>query len=172
MSVIRTTCAGYAATTCWLNAWLAPWALLFLRLWVAIAFWHAGLTKIEDPSGTLFLFTTMYHVPLLSASTAAVLATWIELVVPWLVGLGILGRISAAFLFVYNIIAFSSFPQLWPHGFWHDLFTTSAFADHKIWGMMLLMIVAWGPGALSIDALVPRGESWWRRLKSQRGSEI
>ena len=60
----------------------------------------------------------------------------------------------ALFLFIYNIIAFSSFPGLWPHGFWHGLLSTSGFADHKIWGLMLMAVIAWGPGKLSLDTLV------------------
>lgn len=146
----------YARGADWLAAWVGPFTLLFLRIWVALAFWHAGVVKLEDPMGTRFLFNTMYHVPLLAPDVAAVLGTWIELIVPWFIALGLLGRLSALFLFVYNIIAFASFPGLWPHGFWAGLFNTSDFADHKIWGLMLLVVIAWGPGRLSLDALFMR----------------
>lgn len=161
MSIMQTLSQGYRRAGDWLEVWLGPVALLLLRVWVALAFWHAGVVKFEDPSGTQYLFNSVYHVPLLSADFAAVLGTWIELVVPWFVGLGLFGRISALFLFVYNIIAFTSFPGLWPHGFWTGLFNTSDFADHKIWGMMLLAVITWGPGRLSLDALA--GFAWRRR---------
>lgn len=139
-------------------------ALLCMRIWVALAFWHAGVVKFEDPMGTQFLFENLYHVPVLPPDLAAAAATWIELIVPWFVGLGLFGRPFALFLFVYNIVAFTSFPALWPHGFWTDLFNTTAFADHKVWGLMLLALVAWGPGRISLDALLIRTARSWRRI--------
>lgn len=160
--MIRRLADSYLRATGWLAAWLGPLTLLFMRIWVALAFWQAGLVKIADPASTQYLFESMYHVPLLPAAIAAVLATWIELIVPWFIALGLFGRLSALFLFVYNIIAFTSFPGLWPHGFWNGLFSTSAFADHKIWGLMLLPVIAWGPGRLSLDALVARLARAWR----------
>ncbi|MGH8148029.1 MAG: DoxX family protein [Rhodanobacteraceae bacterium] len=157
---------GYRRAADWLQEWLGPLTLLFMRIWVALAFWQAGLVKIADPMSTQYLFESMYHVPLLPAGIAAVLATWIELIVPWFIALGLLGRPFALFLCIYNIIAFASFPGLWPHGFWTGLFSTSGFADHKIWGLMLMAVIAWGPGTLSLDALI--GFSWrrWRRFKA------
>ncbi len=154
MNPIAPIDAAYRRTSDWLAAWLGPVTLLFMRIWVALAFWHAGLVKIADPEGTRFLFENMYHVPLLAPDFAALLGTWIELVVPWFVGLGLLGRPFALFLFIYNIIAFASFPGLWPHGFWVGLFGTAAFADHKIWGLMLMALIAWGPGRLSLDGAI------------------
>lgn len=142
--------------------WLGPLVLLLMRLWVAIAFWHAGVVKLDDPMGTLYLFSQQYQVPLLSPDVAAALGTWIELITPWLLGFGIVGRLTALFLFVYNIIAVISYPDLWPHGFWTGLFNISDFADHKAWGLMLLAVAAWGPGRLSLDALIG---SFWRRWR-------
>ena len=141
---------------------IEPLALLLFRWWVAMAFWKAGVVKFDDPSGTSYLFSYVYHVPLLSPAFAAFLGTWIELITPWLLGLGIFARPTAAFLFVYNIIAVISYPDLWPHGFWHGL-VGSDFSDHKIWGMMLLMVVARGAGTLSIDA-------WLGRRRGSTGS--
>ena len=134
---------------------LEPVALFLFRFWVALAFWRAGVVKLDDPSGTSYLFNNEYHVPLLSGDVAAFLGTWIELIVPWFLGLGLLGRLTAVFLFVYNIIAVISYPDLWPHGFWHGL-VGGDFADHKIWAMMLLMVIARGPGAWSVDRLLRR----------------
>ncbi|MGH8113066.1 MAG: DoxX family protein [Rhodanobacteraceae bacterium] len=162
MSTTGILSTGYARTSHWLATWIGPIVLLCMRIWVALAFWQAGLVKIASPLGTQFLFETTYHVPLLPPDIAAVLATWIELIVPWFVGLGLLGRPFALFLFIYNIIAFSSFPALWPHGFWPGLFSTSAFADHKIWGLMLMAVIAWGPGRLSLDTLAAWIYHRWR----------
>lgn len=166
MCIIQILSDGYRRAGEWLRVWLGPVVLLLLRVWVALAFWHAGVVKFDDPQGTQYLFESVYHVPLLSPDFAAVLGTWIELIVPWCVGLGLLGRPFALLLFVYNIIAFSSFPGLWPHGFWTGLFNTSDFADHKIWGVMLLAVIAWGPGRLSLDALITGA---WRRLNGADG---
>ncbi|MBU6247771.1 MAG: DoxX family protein [Xanthomonadaceae bacterium] len=154
-------------TSCYTSAsgiaadWLGPTVLLLMRVWVALAFWHAGVVKFEDPYGTQFLFNTMYQVPLLPPDAAAFLGTWIELIAPWLLGFGIAGRFTALFLFVYNIIAVVSYPALWPHGFWTGLFSIADFADHKTWALMLLAVVAWGPGRWSVDALVGRVRRAW-----------
>lgn len=163
----RTT--GYLSARTWLATWLGAATLLGMRLWVALAFWQAGLVKAAAPATTRYLFENMYHVPLLPPDLAAVLGTWIELLVPWFIGLGLLSRPFALFLFIYNIIAFVSYPALWPHGFWHDLFGTAAFADHKVWGLMLLAVLAWGPGKLSLDALVEWGCHRWRGAIGQPG---
>lgn len=163
---MRRLATGYARTGAGFAIWLGPVVLLFIRIWVALAFWRAGVVKFDDPMGTQFLFNTTYQVPLLQPDVAAVFATWIELVVPWFVGLGLLGRFFALFLFIYNIIAFTSFPALWPHGFWTGLFSVSAFADHKTWGLMLLAVIAWGPGRLSLDALARFLWKRWHRLKA------
>lgn len=74
----------------------------------------------------------------------------------------------ALFLFVYDVIAFTSFPALWPHGFWHGLLNTTDFADHKIWGLMLMEVIAWGPGRLSLDALA--GFASRRRRRTAPGT--
>lgn len=151
---IATISNRYLQFSCLLEQ-AAPVSLLLFRLWVAAAFWHAGVVKWNDPDGTLFLFQSEYHVPLLSPEVAAPLGTFIELVIPWLLGLGLMGRISAIALFFHNIIAVISYPALWPHGLWVD-FWSGGFIDHKIWGMMLLALVAYGPGTLSIDAILQR----------------
>lgn len=140
----------------WLAIWGGALALLLMRIWVALAFWHAGLVKIADPEGTRALFENLYHVPLLAPGVAAVLGTWIELIAPWLLGFGFVGRLTALFLFVYNVIAVISYPDLWPHGFWAGLVNTADFADHKIWAMMLLALVAWGPGRWSVDGILEK----------------
>src|SRR6185312_15242026 len=53
---------------------LTPLALLLFRLFVAIAFWRAGVVKWADPTGTAYLFENEYHVPLLAPAVAAALA--------------------------------------------------------------------------------------------------
>ena len=146
-------------------AHLQPLVLLLFRLVVALAFWRAGVVKLADPSGTLALFSNTYQVPLLAPQVAATLGTWVELITPWFLIFGLGPRAVAAMLFVYNVIAVVSYPDLWPDGFWTGLIGTD-FNDHKAWGLMLLATVAWGPGALSLDRLVCR----WLNRRGLRGA--
>ena len=167
MHMLRQMTSCYTGSAHVAADWLGPVVLLLFRVWVALAFWHAGVVKIEDPYGTHFLFSTMYQVPLLSPDTAALLDTWIELIAPWLLGLGVAGRLTALFLFVYNIVAVISYPALWPHGFWLGLIG-SDFNDHKVWALMLLAVIAWGPGVLSIDGLAAR---FWAGTDAHSGQQ-
>ena len=141
---------------------LAPLALLLLRLFVALAFWRAGVVKWDDPTGTAYLFGNEYQVPLLAPAVAATLATWIELVLPWLLALGLGTRAVAAVLFVYNVVAVISYPALWPDGLWRG-FVGGDFNDHKAWGLMLLTLLALGAGRWSLDALAMR---WLQRPRA------
>lgn len=168
MSPVRRLSSLYARLIPW-AAPIEPVALLLLRVWVAMAFWRAGVVKFDDPYGTAYLFQNVYQVPLLSPGFAATLGTWIELITPWLLGLGILARPTAAFLFIYNVTCVISYPDLWPHGFWHGLIGGD-FVDHKVWAIMLLMVIARGGGVLSVDAAL----SWaggGKRLSRTIGGE-
>lgn len=166
--MLKRLTACYIEGGSWLARWLGPTVLLLMRIWVAIAFWRAGVVKIEDPTGTQFLFNTAYQVPLLSPDFAAVLGTWVELISPWLIGFGVAGRLTALFMFVYNGIAVISYPALWPHGFWTSLFNITDFADHKVWGLMFLAVAAWGPGRWSVDAIAGH---LWRLRRAGRQAE-
>ncbi|MHB8425078.1 MAG: DoxX family protein [Gammaproteobacteria bacterium] len=147
-------CGLYSKTVCGLE-WLAPVSLLLFRLWVAVDFWRAGVVKVSDMNSTITLFQYIYHVPLLPPVAAAYIGTAVELILPWFLGLGLFGRLTALFLFIYNIIAVISYPALWPHGLWAG-FWGSDFTDHKVWGLMLLAIVFFGPGKLSLDHLLQK----------------
>ncbi|HEX2668147.1 MAG TPA: DoxX family protein [Gammaproteobacteria bacterium] len=144
----------------WLQ-YLRPLVDLALRLWVADAFFRAGLVKIHNMDSTIAIFENEYHVPLLPPDFAAYLGTGIELTVPVLLAIGLFGRLSAGFMFVYNIICVVSYPDLWPDGFWTGLFG-DGFNDHKIWGLMLLVTFVYGPGKLSLDYLLMR---WFPKLR-------
>ena len=152
MKVFAKLQGWYCMGVGWLE-FAKPVVDLCLRLWVAWAFFKAGLVKIDNMDSTIDLFTNTYQVPLLSPTVAAYLGTGVELVVPVFLAFGLFGRLTAAFLFVYNVICVISFPDLWPDGFWTGLFG-SAFKDHKIWGLMLLVTFVYGPGKLSLDYLL------------------
>lgn len=130
---------------------LSPVALLALRLYVANVFIAAGLTKIQSWSTTLQLFEYEYHVPLLPPTIAAYAGTFTELFFPVLLALGLGGRVAAFVLFVFNIIAVVSYPDL----------NAAGIEQHKVWGLILFALLILGPGRLSID-------HWIRNLISRR----
>ena len=125
-------------------AFLAPVSDLLVRLWVANVFFKSGLTKFQSWDTTVLLFTYEYQVPFLSPATAALLGTAAELILPVLLALGLAGRLSAAALFVFNIIAVISYPDLMEAG----------LRDHQLWGILLLITLTHGPGKLSLDYLI------------------
>jgi putative oxidoreductase len=120
---------------------LSPIGDLILRSWVAYAFLVSGLTKIQNWDSTLYLFNDEYAVPLLPPEVAAYLGTATELGFPVLLAFGMFGRFAALALFLFNIVAVISYPDLGAAG----------IEQHKVWGIMLLVCLLHGPGRLSID---------------------
>ena len=120
---------------------LSPLLDLAIRVWVANVFWKSGMTKIASWDSTVALFTYEYHVPLLSPEIAAFLGTGVELTMPVLLVLGLGARFSAAVLFVLNVVAVISYPDLNEIG----------LKDHYYWGLLLLIPLLHGPGKLSVD---------------------
>lgn len=125
---------------------LSPLVDLALRLFVAAVFFNAGLTKIASWDSTLSLFENEYAVPLLPPEVAALLGTGVELFFPVLLVLGLGTRAAALVLFVFNIVAVVSYPDLGAAG----------LKDHQTWGLLLLVTLTHGPGALSLDRLIHR----------------
>ncbi|EMP54727.1 transmembrane protein [Marinobacter santoriniensis NKSG1] len=139
-----------------LTTYAIPLLLLATRLWVADVFFRAGLVKIDSWSSTLYLFEYEYQVPVLPPVTAAYVGTVVELVAPVILALGLMSRPTALFMFVYNAMAVISYPTLWEGGFY----------DHQLWGLMLLINLIWGGGALSLDRLVAYR---WQTIRSRPG---
>jgi len=124
----------------------SPLVDLAVRLLVAAVFFNSGLTKIANWDSTLFLFENEYAVPFLSPELAAYLGTAAELGLPVLLVLGLGTRFAALALFVFNIVAVISYPDLGEAG----------LKDHQYWGLFLLVILFHGPGRLSLDYLILR----------------
>ncbi len=147
---------------------LTPVADFLARYWVAAAFFSSGLTKTVSSSFTLFghsfsyplsllptettftLFEYEYHVPLLPSALAAYMGTATELLLPVFLFLGLGTRYAALVLFVFNIVAVLSYPDL----------NDAGLAQHQVWGLLLLITLCHGPGKLSLDHLIGR---WIRR---------
>jgi putative oxidoreductase len=125
---------------------LAPVADLGVRLFVAGVFFQSGLTKIANWDSTVSLFENEYAVPLLSPEVAAFAGTGVELVFPALLALGLGSRFAAFALSVFNVVAVLSYPDLGAAG----------LRDHQTWGLLLLVTLLHGPGALSLDRLLGR----------------
>ena len=106
-------------------------------------FWRAGTTKLSDWPGTLYLFANEYHVPVLPANIAAVMAASLELTGSTLVLLGLITRPAAlALLGMVAVIQVFVYPSAWP--------------DHIQWLAFMAILIARGPGEVSLDFALRR----------------
>lgn len=139
-----------------------PYSLLALlaRFAIAAVFWQSGQTKVEGlaidlvsgtfqlglprlaPS-TVPLFAEEYRVPLLPPELAAVAAASAEHLFPVLLLLGLATRLSALALLGMTLVI-----QLFVY--------PGAYPTHATWAACLLLLLARGPGALSLDGLIAR----------------
>ena len=123
-----------------------PYTVIALaaRLAVADVFWRSGQTKVSGFSireETFYLFREEYKVPLLPPDVAAYLSTVGEHVFPILLFLGLASRLSALGLLAMTmVIQLFVVPGGWP--------------EHILWLSLLALIIARGPGAISIDHLI------------------
>ena len=124
--------------------WLTPTFDLALRLYVANVFFSSGWQKLSDWESTVALFQYEYHVPLLPPALAAAMGAAGELSLPILLVAGLFTRFGAAGLFVVNLVAVLSYPDLSDVG----------KQDHLLWGMLLLGTLLHGPGRWSLDHLL------------------
>ncbi|MBM3564200.1 MAG: DoxX family protein, partial [Alphaproteobacteria bacterium] len=151
----------------WMDA--IPYSLiaLFLRIVAAHPFFVSGQTKIEGPTvgGELFgldlsfqiptavrdstfaLFADEYKVPLISPTVAAYVASGVEFVLPLLLVLGLLTRLSAfCLLMMTMVIQIFVYPDAW-------------WTVHAYWAAILVVLIARGPGVISLDHLLFRRRS-------------
>jgi putative oxidoreductase len=122
-----------------------PYTLLAipLRFAVATVFWNSAMTHLANWQSTMYLFQTDYRLPFLPPTPAAYLTVAIEVSTPVLLVLGLLTRVASAVLLgMIAVIEIFIYPQAWP--------------THIQWAAMLLILLARGPGKLSVDALVSR----------------
>jgi putative oxidoreductase len=129
-----------------LETYLAPLLDLAVRFWLARVFFMSGLTKIQSWDSTLSLFENEYAVPFLPPELAAYMGTFTELFFPVLLVLGLGTRFAAGMLFVFNIIAVVSYPDLGEVG----------LKDHQYWGLLLLIPLLHGPGKIAVDHFIRR----------------
>lgn len=147
-SFIGRVASAYCATARQIDR-LQPLLLLGIRLYVARVFFMSGLTKIHDWSTTVALFTDEYHVPVLPPAIAALMGTMTELSMPILLALGLSTRFGAFVLFFFNIVAVVSYASL----------PDVAVKDHYLWGVLILVLLVFGPGRISLDQWLERRQS-------------
>ncbi len=125
--------------------------LLATRCYVGWQFTKSGWIKISSWDTTLGLFRDEYHVPLLPPDVAAVMGTCGELGFPILLYLGLFTRLGALGTFFVNAMAVISYRQvLFAEGY------EAALDDHFLWGYMLLVVMVFGPGKISLDHWLER----------------
>ena len=118
---------------------------LIIRVAIAAVFFLSGRTKVEGlldiTDSTYSLFATEYQVPLIPSDIAAHLATYSEHLFPILIVLGLMTRASALTLRGMTlVIQIFVYPLGWP--------------THLLWGALLLYLVRFGAGPLSLDRLL------------------
>jgi putative oxidoreductase len=124
-----------------LDLFLTPVLLLGIRVWIAQVFWNSGLSKIQSWSTTIMLFENEYKVPLLSPEVAAYLTATFEITCPPLLVLGLGARLATLPLLVITAVI---------------QFTYLNSPEHVYWAFLLGIILCYGPGQISIDALLKR----------------
>ncbi len=127
----------------WLDRFPHTVLAIPLRLALATVFWNSAMAKLANWESALYLFREDYNVPLIPAEPAAYVAVSIELVAPVLLMLGLATRpVALVLLGMTTLIQVFVYPQAWP--------------THIQWAAMLLVLLARGPGKLSIDWLIRR----------------
>lgn len=116
---------------------------LAMRVGVGAVFFNAGLMKYRSWDMTLLLFRDEYQVPLLDPALAARIAMVQELTIPILLFLGLATRFAALpLLGMIAVIQTFVYPNAW--------------AEHLVWGSILVLLIARGPGAFSVDHFLAR----------------
>jgi len=139
---VRSTIGLMEKTPYWLIALMA-------RVPIAGVFWLSGRTKVDGwnifriNESAVLLFENEFQLPLLNPVFAAHITALAEHVFPVLLVLGLATRYSALALLVMTaVIQIFVFPDAWP--------------THGTWAACFLILIARGPGEISIDFLIAR----------------
>jgi putative oxidoreductase len=119
---------------------------LVSRLSIGAVFWQSGETKVDGwqvTDNAVYLFQTEYKLPLVDPWIAAHMAAFAEHFFPLLLWIGLASRLSAlALLGMTLVIEIFVYPDAWP--------------THGTWAVCFLVIIAGGPGRVSLDYLISR----------------
>lgn len=110
------------------------------RIAVGTVFWQSAQTKLASWPVTIQLFAFEYKLPIIDPAVAAPLATAAELAGAAMLFLGLFARFGALILLgVTATIQIFVFPGHW--------------VEHLLWASVLLLILARGPGVISLDKI-------------------
>jgi putative oxidoreductase len=120
------------------------------RVSLAWIFWSNGRARmggswnVLEPGGvTIAMFRGGYDIPQVPDAFAAIAVQTAELVLPVLLAAGLASRFAALGLLIL-IVVFELFVQPGP------------YAVHGVWAAVLLMIIKYGPGSISLDEALGR----------------
>lgn len=125
-----------------------PYALIALvtRISIGAVFWQSGQTKLDGwhiSASAVELFRSEYQLALIDPTVAAYLAATAEHLFPILLVMGLATRFAAlALLLMTLIIQIFVYPDAWP--------------THGTWAACFLMLMARGPGTISVDGIITR----------------
>ena len=130
---------GMSAIPYWFTA-------LVLRIPIAAVFWRSGQTKVDGwhlSASAVDLFKDEYKLPLIDPTLAAYMSAIAEHLFPVLLVIGLATRFSAlALLIMTLVIEIFVYPDAWP--------------THGTWAACFLVLMAQGPGKVSLDHLIAR----------------
>jgi putative oxidoreductase len=136
-----------------------PFSLIALlgRLAIGLVFWNSARTKVEGwdlfyvNDGTLQLFTDEYKLPFIPPYFAALMAQLAEHTFSILIIIGLATRFSALALCLMTLVI--------------EIFVyPDAYVLHGTWATILLMLVKFGAGHLSVDQLIAQ---YFNRIRAQ-----
>jgi putative oxidoreductase len=135
--IVQRVIAAMDGIPCWLIA-------LAARIFPAAVFWQSGQTKVAGfhlkPSA-IALFENEYQLPWIDPTVAAYASAFAEHCFPILLVIGLATRFSALALLVMTaVIEVFVYPAAWP--------------THGVWASCFLVVIARGPGWLSLDHLM------------------
>ena len=125
---------------------LRPFALLALRLPVAVVFWRSGRTRVEGwnifevSENQVFLFEYEFGLPF--PELMAHVTAMAEHVLPVLLVFGLFTRLGAlGMLTMTAVIQLFVYPDAWLNA-------------HMFWAAILFAVLVLGPGKISLDHLI------------------
>ena len=136
---------------------IGPMALLIARLYIGMYYWMAGQTTLASYNSTRTLFENEYlpnwknnHIknffgteisfPIPSVKLGMMATTGGALVFSMLLMIGFMGRFAAFGIFMMTLAI--------------EMFVYPGIDEHYYWLMIMAIIMAYGPGKLSVDHFI------------------
>ncbi len=165
----------------WLEARLGPWLMPTLARLVFAGvllfyYWGSATTKLGDGMLGLFTLSSGAYVQMFPKAMEAagydqsqlgaayrliaLAGTWAEFLLPLLIVIGLLTRLSALAMIAFVFV--QSYVDITGHGLasadigtWFDRNPAAAILDQRsFWMLLLLLLVVRGPGPVSLDRLI------------------